>query len=490
MPRPFSRIWLFRLAAIALGLAIFPVAEGVCRVFDLGRPDEIEDPFVGFSEIHPLFVPDPQLGRYQIARSRQLFFKPDSFAEKKSPRTYRIFCLGGSTVQGRPYSTETSFTNWLKMGLSKFDKSREYEVVNCGGISYASYRLIPILKECLQYEPDLFIICTGHNEFLEDRQYNHIKSVPSWAGFLKPVSRLRMLTVIRSAVFGNRIDEHESASARSILKSEVDAILDYQNGLSFYDRDDLWKNDVIKHFESNLGLMIELSESRNIPVMVIQPCSNLKDSPPFKSLHRNNISDQEFAEFERLVDQARHHVRSDLPQAIHFFEQAVAIDDQFALVHYELGQCYEAAHRMTDAKRSFIAARENDICPLRMIEPLNQAMRRVVDRSDVMFLNADELLAVESPHGMTGDSLLVDHIHPSFRGHQLIAEEIISQLSSIQLKFDLPEDWRRQSQFIWKLYLSKLDSLYFLRGHRSLETLMRWTQGKADGPPLKSPATE
>ena len=45
-----------------------------------------------------------------------------------------------------------------------------------------SYRLLLILEKCLQYKPDLFIVCTGHNEFLEDRSYAHLKERAPYLG--------------------------------------------------------------------------------------------------------------------------------------------------------------------------------------------------------------------------------------------------------------------------------------------------------------------
>jgi lysophospholipase L1-like esterase len=487
MFRVSYRVWWFRLTAILLGLSVFPLAEGVCRVFDWGRPDEIDDPFVGFSDIHPLFVHNPEAEQYEIARSRLLFFKPDSFTSKKSATGFRIFCLGGSTVQGRPYTIETSFTNWLKMALRHFQPSREWEVVNCGGISYASYRLVPILRECLQHDPDLFIICTGHNEFLEDRQYHHIKSSPQWGGLLRQTSRLRTIALVRAQIFGNQVTSNERLS-RHVLSDEVDAILDYQNGLNTYQRDEEWRQDVVRHYQSNLRRMISMASSAGVPVLLIQPCSNLKDTPPFKSEHRSDIRRDDLTRFHDLVTNARSNVRTNLPASIDLFEQAIAIDNTHALTQFELGQCYEAAHRTVDARRAFFAARENDICPLRMIEPLNESMRLVARETNVMFLSADDLLAAETDDGIPGDSVLVDHIHPSFHGHQLIAEAILRILSP-KLKVLLPDDWERQARLTWKLYLADLDSLYFLRGQRSLEALSAWTQGKADGPPIRRTPT-
>ena len=63
--------------------------------------------------------------------------------------------LGGSTVQGRPFSIETAFSTWLELSLTAADPSRIWQVVNCGGVSYASYRLAPIVDESSCYKPDL-----------------------------------------------------------------------------------------------------------------------------------------------------------------------------------------------------------------------------------------------------------------------------------------------------------------------------------------------
>src|SRR5690606_6623553 len=132
----------------------------------------------------PLFVANPETGNYEIPEARQVYFRPESFPIRKGLGEYRIFCLGGSTVQGRPYSVETSFTTWLEISLHAADPSRKWNVVNCGGVSYASYRLAPILEEVLRYEPDMIVLCTGHNEFLEDRTYRGVKATSPQVAWL------------------------------------------------------------------------------------------------------------------------------------------------------------------------------------------------------------------------------------------------------------------------------------------------------------------
>src|SRR6476620_3378895 len=113
--RSTVRTWLFRGLAVLLGLSVFAVAEAACVLFNVGSKVPDEDPFVGFSQVYPLFVLDENGEHYQTAKSRLSFFAPDSFPAVKQPGTFRVFCLGGSTVQGEPFSIETAFSTWLEL---------------------------------------------------------------------------------------------------------------------------------------------------------------------------------------------------------------------------------------------------------------------------------------------------------------------------------------------------------------------------------------
>ena len=82
--------------------------------------------------------------------------------------------MGGSTTYGRPYFDNVSFCGWLRAYLQAADPTRNWEVINAGGVSYASYRVAILMEELVEYDPDLFIVYSGHNEFLERRTYPQI----------------------------------------------------------------------------------------------------------------------------------------------------------------------------------------------------------------------------------------------------------------------------------------------------------------------------
>ena len=46
---PTSRVWLYRLGAIALGLSVFVIGEVVCRFGGWGNPEAVDDPYVTFA---------------------------------------------------------------------------------------------------------------------------------------------------------------------------------------------------------------------------------------------------------------------------------------------------------------------------------------------------------------------------------------------------------------------------------------------------------
>ena len=97
------RTWLFRTTAILVGLLPLLLLEMVLRLTGLPAPDELYDPWISFEDVRPLFELGNEQDRYQVAESRQAFFGESGFTANKDSSGFRIFCLGGSTVQGRPY---------------------------------------------------------------------------------------------------------------------------------------------------------------------------------------------------------------------------------------------------------------------------------------------------------------------------------------------------------------------------------------------------
>ncbi len=464
--------------AVAIGLSLMPLVacELTLRTLGMGKPTDFNDPFVGFSAIHPLFVLNEQTGRYEIAKSRQTHFQPDGFQAKKPANELRIFVLGGSTVQGRPWSIESSFTTWLELNLNASDPSHQYEVVNCGGVSYATYRLIPILQEVLHYQPDLIIFCEGHNEFLEDRSYAPLRAQgPTLVWLEQQATRLRTYNMLREGL--QRTAAKPGAESKTILGPEVDARLDWKGGMASYHRDEKWKEDVIAHFDYSLQRLVGIAREAEVPLILVNPISNLQFAP-FKSEHRADITTAEQDEFDGLMQQASDLYGTDLSAALSLLRKAAAIDDQYAQVHFEIGNCLLELGMIEDARGEWIQAKELDVCPLRMLEPMKAIMHRVAMDTETPLIDADGLIAAHSRSGFPDRQWLVDHVHPSMSGHQLIADAIADKMVELKLVSRRAE-WQSDRDQAYVDHLASLDHVYFQRGKDRLRSEQGWAHGLA-----------
>ncbi len=502
--RSRRRAIVFRLAAVALGLSPLLLLEGLLWCFGAGAPCYDHDPFVGFRCVHPLFVLSDDARHYQIAPSRLAYFCPDSFAAKKAPNEFRIFCLGGSTIQGSPFGIETSFTTFLELGLQAAEPETLWQVVNCGGVSYASYRLVPILEEVLRYQPDLIIVCTGHNEFLEDRTYRHIKQMPELvARPAELLARTRTCQLLHRWWQSDPTrNTDEACDGRPVLPGEVDAMLEYRGGLDRYHRDDKWRRDIELHFRFNLNRMVAMARKAGVPLLLVNPVCNLRDCPPFKSQHRSGLATDDLQRWQSLVSQAAAHCTTNAAETVRLLEEALLIDDQHAGLHYLLAKTYDSMGDLQLAARQYIAAKEDDVCPLRILESMHRAILDTAAATGTPLVDVRRMYQEICQGGIPGDMYLVDHVHPSVEGHQLMADLIAAKLSLMGLVHPGPA-WPEQRREAYRAQLDSLDNLYFAHGQQRLDILRGWTQGRAGtdwvyqhgkpvfiGQPKKSPRTD
>lgn len=486
----FRKRWAFRLAAVLLGLSPFLICELVLTASGWRAGDAIIDPYVGFTSVRPLFERSDDGGEFRIASNRKPLFCDESFLAEKPENGFRVFCVGGSTVQGRPFAVETAFPKWMQLGLAAADTTREYEVVNCGGVSYASYRLAPIVEELLDHQPDLIVIYTGHNEFLEDRTYESVRETPplfrkshGWLSTFKTYRWIRHLVVSGGAENGKQGNESDVAFK---MPTEVEARLDYQGGLELYHRDEQWHQDIACHFELNLRRMLRACKSADVPVMLVNPVSNIRDASPFKSEHGAGMSQKEIDEFDSLLLSTQ---RESLATKLELESDAIALtaatemDPKHALAQFKLGQTYLLQGKIELAKRHLEFAKEEDICPLRILDSLRQVIHDVIEQEGINSFDANEFFVSKSPQGIVGDKWLVDHVHPSIAGHQQLAEALLVCLSEesmvpVDLSELADELARGRRNEAYREHLVSLDNLYFELAKDRLNGLKRWASGE------------
>ncbi|MCF7765705.1 MAG: tetratricopeptide repeat protein [Verrucomicrobia bacterium] len=419
-------------ASIAVLLAV-GMLEALLALVGVESETYIKDPYVGFASESPLFVEQRVDGRTVMAtaRERLSLFNPQQFSRKKTPGTFRIFSVGGSTTFGRPYADATSFSGWLREFLPAGAPARKWEVINAGGVSYASYRVAHLMEELIQYEPDLFVIYSGHNEFLEHRLYTKVIEAPKISHRLRrTIGRLRTATLVgrflEKAIGGRPQPGSESPT---LLSGEVDAQLDHTVGPSSYHRDEESKKQILDHYAFNVNRMIDIAASVGARVLLITPASNLRACSPFKSEHREGLDQQSIHSWQNLLGRAHQALRRDAPQeALSFLDQALAVDAAPAHLHFLRAQVLDRLGRFDEAKASYLRARDEDVCPLRAPEPVLAILRDIAHQTHTPLIDFQSFLDHRSENGIPGATEFLDHVHPSMESHRLLALEIIAAL--------------------------------------------------------------
>ena len=483
---------LFSLVATIL---FFMAVELILMVAGWQPVLDESDPYVGFFSLNPLFVETVGADgarRLVTAQNKMKWFNRQCFPRRKAANTYRIFCLGGSTTYGRPYDDMTSFAGWLRALLPEVDRNRQWEVINAGGISYASYRVVNVMHELLEYDPDLFVIYSGHNEFLEARTYGNLSETPGLVARLEHIlGHTRTYTALRRLVKGTDRGNAplDLRGKRSLLPSEVDTLLDSALGPQVYHRDDELRKHIVTHYEFNLRRMVRMGRRAGARVLLVTPASSLSNCSPFKSEHRADMTAAAREEWESSFTRARELFKSgDLKGAIHAANRSVEIDPRYAGALYLRARIRLALGNDAKAREDFVAARQEDVCTLRAPNEILQVVRRVASEMKTPHVDFAAYVDRVSPHGIPGDNLFLDHVHPTIEGNRDLAVLLITCLRDAGIIASPADLDARLLTTVTERVMRRVDRTKQSAALRNLSKVLSWAGKKeeADGLALRA----
>ena len=456
--------------AVCIGLFPFIVAEAAMRVLEVGSPaDDVHD---GFGAA-PLFVQNEETHDWETNPTRQRFFFPQSFPADKPQNEFRIFILGGSTVQGRPFEPATSFGKWMELELNAIDPSRQYRVINCGGISYASYRLTSVAEEVLPHSPDAIVLATGHNEFLEDQTYKKLKQRSGFRLAIESAAKYsRVIMTVRNFAGGSAPVEPETDQPAT----EVDAKLDDEAGYAAYHRDEQWRRDVVTQFNDSVTKILNRCSGEDVPVIAVKLGANLRDCPPFKSEHRADLSAERQQEWQRHFDEATAAEAKDPAAALTSYRLAESIDDLHALLHFRIARCLERMGQPKAAAAPYTRALNEDICPLRMISETEAALVKICQEQSVALVDASAAVAAHCPDGIPGFDAYIDHVHPSIAAQQIVGSSLTEKFIEMNLVTPGVRLRHRDRRELYRQHFRTLPKQYAANGRRRIGWLENWAR--------------
>jgi hypothetical protein len=310
-PRP-ARARL-RGAARALAYSLVPLAvlvvllELALRVAGLGDPDARLGPGRGFDRDARYLVPDGEVpGAW-----RTQMFDGDSIEVFIPPRDdrLRVLLFGGSNTIAFPDRV-------LQDLLDRARPEPGFEVVNLGRPGYGSERVSILLEQAMVLEPDVVVVYSGHNEFVEHgfaMELAEAWGAPGAADLAKALQRLRTVNVLTDLLAGlsgptgkddaaragpARPDDDAGVGVDDLPEAHVAARetyfgLRYEQTLLFYDV-----------YRDNLAAMCRTARAHGARVLLCTVVGNMLSPPAVAANPRDLLPEEPLRRHTYLVDRA------------------------------------------------------------------------------------------------------------------------------------------------------------------------------------------
>ncbi len=428
------QLWVFRVGtAIAAPLVVLAAVELGLHLFGFGYRAEFTVPCT--VQDHKAYCDNDHF-TWQFFPPG-LFRLPSAFAitAEKPIGTFRIFIVGEFAAQGIP-DPSYAFGRYLEVMLRERLPAVRFEVVNTSITAVNSHVLLPVVHDLARRDGDLFILYIGNNEVVGPygagttltRRGGRLALVR--AGILLKTTRLGQLLGAAMREITPGAEPKEWRGMEMFLNQQVPA-------------DAPALAQVYANFRSNLRDIVAVAQGSGARVLISTVGVNLKDSAPFASLHRAGLAPKELEAWEGKVQEGTAlEVEGRHSKALERYLSAAAIDDRYAELQHRIGRIYLALGEFTAARQRFVLARNLDTLRFRADDRINDIIRSVAKAAGlgVELIDAEQLFAKASPHGIPGRELFYEHVHLNPRGNYLMARALFPRVVTL-----LPEEVRRSA---------------------------------------------
>ena len=435
-----KRLWLFRTIAIILPVVLLLLLEGTLRLFHYGYDTSLFIEVPGNSD-YLVFNPAASK-RYFTDQGNATTGNREPFRKVKAPGTLRIFVLGESTTIGYPYFHNGSFHRWLQYRLMREFPDKKMEIVNIALTAVNSYTVLGFAREVVHYEPDAVLIYAGHNEYygaLGVGSTNRLGGSPTLVHTLLWLRQFRVVQLFAQGI--GKLGRLFSSGVSKAGKTRMELMVGEQQityGSSLFERG-------ITQFRKNMDETLAIFHNEGIPVFISNVVSNLRDQHPFVSVAPEPAS-------------------GDFSEATQAWGQG----------------------NFVAAKADFTRAKEQDALRFRAPEAIDSIIDQLSKKYENTHL-VDTRAAFEaaSDHGVVGNSLLLEHVHPNLMGYALLSDVFYRALQQQGLiPPDTAENFR---QLLRDMPITRVDSL---AGAYKIDNLKNnWpfnTTGHEGGPPSRT----
>ncbi len=366
----------------------------------------------------------------------------DIFEIDKRPTTKRIFMLGESTMAGYPFDYNATASRLLQDRLRQLLPQYTIEVVNVGLAAVNSYTVLDFMKELVDYQPDAFIVYLGHNEFYGAMGIGSTEYFGQWRWLVNlylGMRNVQLFLAVRDVIGWMRNLFKPDVTPRQATLMEV---MVREKAIPFDSRE----YEVAKeNFEANLHDIVAIAKNHRVPMVLSTLVSNIRDQAPLLPTFSETTTAEDRYAWENLVDHGEAALQiSNFADAQRRLEEAIRIDSTNALAHFFLANCFDSLRRYDKAKLEYEKARDYDGLRFRASTEFNRLISTVCQKEDIAVADAEMDFEAQSPNGIVGNNLMLEHLHPNFEGYFLLAKIFLQTLADYNLPVDRQEwHWER-----------------------------------------------
>jgi tetratricopeptide (TPR) repeat protein len=427
--------WFRVVGLLGVPLALLLAAEGTLRLtgygystcFFLSRKLDGRAVWTDNSDFGRRFFPPG------LARRPQPFVLPST----KSTNTLRIFILGESAAMGDP-DLKFGLPRMLEVLLRERFPERRIELVNQAMVAINSYVVLPIARDSVAKKADLWVVYMGNNEM-----------VGPYGSASVFGARVPALPVVRAGLWlkQTRVGQVLDAGLHGLRRGGRS--LPEWTGMELMAEQKVRYNSpetkrVYEHFQQNLSELLATAARAGVPVILCTVATNLRDCAPFASLHGSGPTEMELSEWQKAYDTGRGlEETGNILRAKESYEAAARIDAQFADLSFRLGECSRLLGKDAEAAAFFEKARDQDALQFRADSRINGLIRQAAQTfagRGVSLVDVEQLLATNSPQGLTGSEFFYEHVHLRPEGNYLLAQAV-AEASAQALALKAPKPW-------------------------------------------------
>lgn len=408
-----NRTVIFKWIAIGSVILFFLMLELTVRI--VIRADQDKNRLVNLGELN-FFSKVVVKGEPSVRITNKYGYADQltTFKERKSPGTFRIFCLGGSACAGWPHPSGERFSTYLDTCLRRIYPEKHIELINCGAHGFASYRVLEIFRQLIPYQPDAIIVWSGNNEFLEDQRFKI-------SGFQQAIDDLahsiKLVQWIKSALPKATLNGNEPEVAGSFWKKVQ------QQSLELCSNPELFQK-VNQLYKQSIGEITQEAGTNGITVLLLTVPVNLRDWQPNVSC--NLLKGNDSLQWSEMYNSGCNHMDNNaFTNAQHCFENAISKEPNHAMSYFMLASCFERMNDSLLALQNYTLAKDLDYNPFRAISGFNEIVRETaLDNSNVNLFDAEATFRSYAEKGIPGFDLFLDYVHPTKRGNLILASEL------------------------------------------------------------------